>query len=136
MTRIFWKSWHVPDSLSLLCILAVWIAIVGCTPACEYGPDVTWVNQTDEAIVIYLSDEVASDLGTHLPPQSSKTEFLENGLWKDMVVVRDEQGNVLFRQKLTWDEFKAQGFRFVITQDMLSPPSPTPTPSPGITLTP
>ena len=100
--------------------------------ACEYGPDLTWVNQTDENIVIYLSDELSSDLGTHLPPQSTKTEFLGDDLWKGSVVIRDEQGNVLFRQKLTWDEFKARGFRFVITREMLSPvplPSPAATPT-------
>ncbi len=99
--------------------------------ACEYGPDLTWVNQTDENIVIYLSDEVSSDLGTHLPPQSTKTEFLGDDLWKGMVVIRDERGNVLFRQELTWDEFKARGFRFVVTEDMLSPvPSPSPATTP------
>jgi len=98
--------------------------------ACEYGPDITWVNQTDESIVIYLSDELSDDLGTHLPPQSTKTEFLGDDLWKGMVVIRDEQGNVLFHQRLAWDEFKAQGFRFVITEDMLSPtPSPATTPA-------
>jgi hypothetical protein len=97
--------------------------------ACEYGPDVTWVNQTDQSIVIYLSDELSDDLGTHLPPQSTKTEFLGDDLWKGMIVIRDEEDNVLFRQELTWDEFKAHGFRFVVTEEMLSPtPSPATTP--------
>jgi hypothetical protein len=114
-------------------VIAGLLALFGA--ACEYGPDITWVNQTDKSIVIYLSDELSDDLGTHLPPQSTKTEFLGDDLWKGMVVIRDEQGNVLFRQKLTWDEFEAQGFRFVITEDMLSPASPTPTPSPAATPT-
>jgi len=34
---------------------------------------------------------------------------------------RNESGKVIYSETLTWDELKAQGFRFVITQDMLSP---------------
>ena len=117
--------------LRLVAVIAGLLLLFGAVAtACEYGPDLTWVNQTDENIVIYLSDELSSDLGTHLPPQSTKTEFLGDDLWKGSVVIRDEQGNVLFRQKLTWDEFKARGFRFVVTEEMLSP---VPTPSPVAT---
>ena len=122
MTRTFSRFWRA-DGLSAVCILVISIIVSGSAIGCEYGPDVTWVNQTDENIVIYLSDELSSDLGTHLPPQSTKTEFLGDDLWKGLVVVRDEQGNVLYRQELTWDEFKAIGYRFVITEDMLSPTS-------------
>jgi hypothetical protein len=106
------------------------------TFACDPGAGVTWVNQTDQTLVIYLSDEVGSGRGNPFPPHSTTKQAVIKHVWKNLVVVRDEQGNVLFRQELTWDEFKAQGFRFVITEDMISPPSPTPAPSPGITPTP
>jgi hypothetical protein len=104
--------------------------------ACDPGAGVTWVNQTDQSVVIYLSDRLDADLGTDLPPRSNKTEAVIKDVWRNLVVVRDEQGNVLFRQTLTWDQLKAQGFRFVITEEMLSPSSPTPAPSPGTTPTP
>ena len=96
--------------------------------ACDPGAGVTWVNETDQGVVIYL--RLDSDLGTHLPPHSTVTEAVIKHVWKNMVVIRDEQGNLLFRQKLSWDELNAQGFRFVITEDMLSSASPTPVPSP------
>ena len=98
--------------------------------ACDPGPEITWVNQTDETVVVYLRDEFERDLGTRLPAHSSKTEGVIEAVWNDVVVIRDEQGNMLFRQRLTWDEFKTQGFRFVITEEMLSP---VPTPSPVAT---
>jgi len=94
-----------------------------------------WVNQTDRTIFVYSGDQLA-DRETTLRPHSSKEVAFADFLWQDLVVLRDDQGNVLFRQELTWGEFKAQGFRFVITEDMLSPPSPTPAPSPGTTPTP
>ena len=94
--------------------------------ACDPGPEITWVNQTDETVVVYLRDEFFRDLGTALPPHSTKIEGVIEAVWNDVVVIRDEQGNVLFRQKLTWEEFQKRNFRFVITEDMLSP-----TPSAG-----
>jgi hypothetical protein len=100
--------------------------------ACDPGPEITWVNQTDETVVVYLRDEFVRDLGTALPPHSTKTEGVIKAVWNDVVVIRDEQGNMLFRRELTWGDFKAQGFRFVITEEMLSP---VPTPSPAGTPT-
>ena len=87
------------------------------------------VNQTDRTVFVYSGDQL-DDRETTLPPHSSKEVAFADFLWQDLVVLRDEQGNVSFRQKLTWDEFKARGFLFVITEDMLSPASPTPVPSP------
>ena len=98
--------------------------------ACDPAEGIMWVNQTGRTIFVYVGDQL-DDSETTLPPHSSKEVAIADFLWQDLVVLRDEQGNVLFRQKLTWDEFKAQGFRFVITEDMISPPSPTPLASGG-----
>ena len=112
-------------------VIAGLLALLGAmATACDPGAGVTWVNQTDQSVVIYLSDEVGSGRGNPLPPHSTTTQAVIKHVWKNMVVIRDEQGNMLFRQELTWGDFKAQGFRFVITEDMLSPtPSPVATPT-------
>ena len=116
--------------LRFIAFLAVFVGIATTAIACDPGPEITWVNQTDETVVVYLRDEFDRDLGTALPPHSTKMEGVIEGVWNDVVVIRDEQGNLLFRQKLSWDELDARGFRFVITEDMLSSASPTPVPSP------
>jgi hypothetical protein len=119
MIRTFWKFWRTDRST------AIWI-LAGCTIlsvaaiACDPVAGATWVNQTDHTVLVYSGDQL-DDFDTTLPPHSSKKLAMADFLWDDVVVLRDEQGNVLFRQELTWDEFKAQGFRFVITEDMLSP---------------
>ena len=102
-------------------VLAVLAVLLAFGVACESGPDVTWVNQTDQTVLVYLRDEFRRDLGTPLPPHSSRIELVTEFVWEDVIVIRDEQGNVLFRQELTWDALKAQRWRFVITEDMLSP---------------
>jgi hypothetical protein len=119
MTRTFWRFWRA-DRSPVIWLLAVSIVLASSATGCEYGPDVTWVNQTDHTVLVY-SGEQLGDFDTALPPHSSKKLAMADFLWDDVVVLRDEQGNVLFRQELTWDEFKAMGFRFVITEDMLSP---------------
>jgi len=99
-----------------ICVLLILTTATGC----KHGPGVVWVNETGETALIYLGEQL-DDFGAVLPPHSTKTELVTKFVWEDVIVIRDEQGNVLFRQELTWDEFKAQGFRFVITEDMLSP---------------
>ena len=100
-----------------ICVLLM----LGTTVACDPGAGVSWVNETDETVVVYLRDEFVEEFGSTVPPRSTKTEAVIKAVWKDVVVIRDEQGNVLFRQELTWDELKAQDWRIVITEDMLSP---------------
>ena len=100
-----------------ICLLLV----LATTVACDPGAGVSWVNESDETVVVYLRDEFVEELGSTVLPRSTKTEAVIKAVWEDVVVIRDEQGNVLFRQELTWDEFKAQGFRFVITEEMLAP---------------
>ena len=126
MTRTFWRFWPA-DSPSAVSVIAVCLITAISAIACDPGAGVTWVNETDQTLIVYLSDEPDSDRGDPLPPHSTKVLGVIEVVWKDVVVIRDEQGNVLFRQELTWDEFKAMGFRFVITEDMLSP---TPTGGP------
>jgi hypothetical protein len=99
-----------------ICLLLV----LATTVACDPGADITWVNETDQEVGIYLGDDL-HDFDTSVRPRSSKTVGTIEAVWEDVVVIRDKQKRVLFRQEITWDELKAQGFRFVITEDMLSP---------------
>ncbi len=101
-------------------LIVVTLAFAGCDP----GEEITWSNETDRTVAIYY-DEVFS--GIDLRPHSSKTLVTIKTVWEDVVVIRDEEGTVLFRQELTWDELKAQDFRFEITEEMIAP---TPTPAP------
>jgi hypothetical protein len=108
-------------------VIAGLLALFGAmATACDPGAGVTWVNQTDQTVLVYSGDQ-PDDYSTTLQPHSSQKLATADFLWDDVVVLRDEQGNVLFRQKLTWGDLKAQKFRFVITEDMLSP-----TPSAGL----
>lgn len=120
MTRTFWRFWRT-GNLELIRLLVVGTILGTAVVACDPGASVTWVNQTDQTLIMYLSDEPDSDRGNPLPPHSTKVLGVIKAVWKDVVVIRDEQGNVLFRQKLTWEQLKGRGFRFVITEDMLSP---------------
>ncbi len=87
--------------------------------ACDPGATVTWVNESDETVDIFAGDD-AEDFVTTLQPHSSTKLGELKSLWEDIVVIRDKEGTVLFRQELTWDELEAQDFRFEITDEMLS----------------
>ncbi len=72
------------------------------------------MNQTDQPVHIYLGyDE--NDFELSLRANSSREDVTTLAdLWEDVVVVRDDAGNVLFSKAITWDELEAQDFRFVI----------------------
>ncbi len=99
--------------LIILLLVVLPIALTACDP----GEEITWTNETDRTIAIYY-DEVFS--GIELRPHSSKTLVTIKMVWEDIIVLRDEEGTVLFRQELTWDELAEQDFRFEITEEMLS----------------
>ena len=100
-------------SLSALVIL---IASFGFAAACDTEVTVTWVNETDITIGIYFGDNIDSfDLS--VAPHSTGLAGTISDTWQDAVVIRDEAGNVLYREEITWDELKAQDFTFVITED-------------------
>ena len=104
-------------------LIVVTLAFAGC----DHGAGITWVNETDQTVVVYLGEDL-DDIDVRLLPRSTNMKVATiKAVWEDVVVLRDEEGTVLFRQELTWDELKAQGFRFEITEEMIAP---TPTPAP------
>lgn len=91
------------------CLLAI---------ACDEARTVTWENQTDSTVLIYLGDDL-EDFDAELAPHSTKKLTTTRDVWEDVVVVRDSVGNELFRTDLSWDEFEDQDFRFEIRPDMI-----------------
>ncbi|HEV8573341.1 MAG TPA: hypothetical protein VGR43_01400 [Dehalococcoidia bacterium] len=95
-------------ALALILILAV-----GST-ACDPGAEITWVNETDQTVYIYLGDDLDDFDGT-VQPRSSSTVTTIEAVWSDIVVVRDVNGTVLLREEITWEQLEERDVRFVIT---------------------
>ena len=106
---------------ALLPLLLIVVPILAL--ACDPTEPIVWVNETDVGIRIYLGDGL-DDFSLALSPHSSQTAGTLESFWEDVIVIRDAQDRVLFRQEITWEELEAQGFRFVITDDVLSPTPP------------
>ncbi len=119
MTRSFWKSWQTNNIRALAGLVIGFILLTGGF-ACDPGATVTWVNETDETVDIFAGDDAEDFVTTLQPHSSTKLGELEH-LWEDVVLVKDQNGNVLIREEITWDELEKQGFRFVITEGKLSP---------------
>jgi hypothetical protein len=107
-----------------MCLFVGLTAAVGC----ETGFTITYVNETDKTIAIYYGDDYDfSEYDFIIQPHSTERAGVLTITFKGVVIGRDEEGNLLFRNEITRDQLKAQGYRFVITEDMLSP---TPTGGP------
>ena|SRR6266540_6434680 len=96
--------------------LALWLLGLG---ACDPGAGITWVNRTDQPVNVYFGDSL-EDFSLSVAPGSSVEAATIEHVWKDLIVLRDDEGNILFRQELTWDDLKARDFQFVITENMIS----------------
>lgn len=107
-----WKSRR--SNRAILFVLGVMLALAGLAVGCDPGAGLTWVNETDQDVLIYLGDDL-DDLDVRLPARSRLEDVATIiAVWRDVVVVRDVQGNILLRKEITWDELKAQDFIFVI----------------------
>ena len=97
-------------------VLGVMVALASLAVGCDPGAELTWVNETDQDVFIYLGDGRDLDEFSHSLGPRSRIEGVATiiAVWKDVVVVRDRQGNILLRKEITWDELKAQDFIFVI----------------------
>jgi hypothetical protein len=101
-----------------ICLVLILATAAGCDP----GATITYVNETDKTLVVYTAEDLEpEEYDALLQPHSTVRAGTIKMSFKDVVIVRDQNGNILFREEITWDELKAQGFRFVITEDMLSP---------------
>ena len=98
------------------------LLILATTVACDPGATITYVNETDRTLIVYTADDRELDVyDALLEPHSTVRAGTIKMTFKDVVIVRDQAGNTLLRREITWDELEAQGFRFVITEEMLSP---------------
>jgi hypothetical protein len=111
-----------------MCLFVGLTAAVGC----ETGFTITYVNETDKTIAIYYGDDYDfSEYDFIIQPHSTERAGVLTITFKGVVIGRDEEGNLLFTTKISRGQLKAQQYRFVITEDMLSPtPAATPPASP------
>lgn len=105
MRPMSWRSWLVrgPRKIDRLkavgVILALSVApmlLAGCDPVAG----VTLVNKTDKTVLIYFSD-ASNYRGTAVQPHSTKVTGIAKQVWKDVIVVRNEERELLFRQRIT-----------------------------------
>ena len=94
--------------------------LVGCFAEGEER-GITWVNETQ---VVLRVEADSLELATFAPGETRVFRTREN-LLPDHIQAYDQSGNLRLDTVITWDQLKAQGFRFVITEDMLTPPSTT-----------
>lgn len=91
------------------------------TLACGNGTHITWVNETDTAVGIYL-DESIGGLEVVVDAGSQETTQADADTWRGVVIVRDVAGSDLLRRELTWGELEAQDFQFVIEPNDVAQP--------------
>jgi hypothetical protein len=89
MIRTSWRFWRDASGLLLIRAAAVSALLAVAGTACDPGPEITWVNETDQTVVLYLRDQFEPDFGTTVQPHSTKIEGVIQAVWKDVVVIRD-----------------------------------------------
>ena len=101
------------------------VLILAAALACDPGATITYVNTTDKRVDVYLGEGARPEdfkiVEVTIEPHSAKKVGTIAMVWPGVVVVFDEDGNLVLRRQITWDQLKEQGFRFVITEDMFSP---------------
>lgn len=103
-----------------ICLLVGLATAVGCDP----GFTITYVNDSDKTILIYYGDDnKLSEYDFIIQPHSIERAGVLTITFKGVIIGRNEDGNLLFRKKISREQFKAQDNRFVITEYMLSPTS-------------
>lgn len=114
MSQSFWKIWRLAEVGFLIAV-----AIVMTAQFCEAGETVQWRNNTSEALHVEVEGRGSS----------SKVEAGEEiGVGYIMettepfnVVIRDEDGCVVWKRDTTLDELRGEDLTVTITQDMLPP---------------
>ncbi len=61
-------------------LIVVTLAFAGCDP----GAGITWVNETDQTVDVYLGDDL-DDFDGSLPPHSSTEAATIKAVWEDVV---------------------------------------------------
>jgi hypothetical protein len=97
-----------------ICLLLFLASAVACDP----GHSVTYVNNTPYRLRIY---DAKDRLVAELEPFEMNTGSELEHLWTGRRVAKTQDGRVVFQADLTWEELKAQDWRIVVTEDMLSP---------------
>ena len=96
-----------------ICVLLFLASAVACDP----GHTVTFENRTSHTVTVFRGG--ARDFV--LKPSEKAGYTILEFAGPMTFEARDESGKVIYSQTLTWEELKAQDWRIVITEDMLSP---------------
>jgi hypothetical protein len=113
--------------MSRILLASLFLAATAPFAAClDQGHAVTYVNETDQTVIIYYGDDLDDREWVIGPGEVDEVGTLKH-VWTDVLVFRDEDGNVLERRELTWGELKAQDYRVVIRAEDLGIAASDPT---------
>ncbi|MCL5076426.1 MAG: hypothetical protein M1136_12405 [Chloroflexi bacterium] len=106
------------------------VAVGGFTlTSCDPGVGITYENQTNRTIAIYTTRHGYTGMQGKLPPYEIHTfsTLMSRDVepYPILFEAKDEEGNVVWSETLTWRDLEKRGWRIVITGQTL-----TPTPSP------
>ena len=106
-----------PMTRYLLLVVFVIVAVMGAV-ACDPGHPVTYENQTDMAVEVFINGKFSASLE---PMKKEKFELIEF----DEVTfeARDSDGRVIYSETFTWEELKQAGWRIVIEEPASSRPA-------------
>jgi hypothetical protein len=93
------------------------LLLLATTVACDPGHTVTFENRTSHTVTVFRGG--ARDFVLKPSEKAGYTilEFAGSMAFE----ARNESGKVIYSETLTWEELKAQDWRIVITQELLSP---------------
>jgi len=92
---------------------------------CDPGHTLTYRNDSAQTVTVSRDTTEIVVLGPHEQRRFSTLEFVGEETFE----ARDESGQVIYSETLTWDDLKRRGWTIVITESALAPASPAPGPS-------
>jgi hypothetical protein len=107
-------------------LLALLGGLAALAVACHEEHEVTWVNNTPYKVRV--DDSKGRAVTYTLEPFETRILSHAKFQWTDQMFAFGEDGRLVSRIDLTWQQLKAQGYRVVIEEQSLPPPSATATP--------
>ena len=120
LALVFLASIELGKVPATLCAAVLLAALGG---ACDPGHGVTFENRTSHTVEVFRRDT----LELTLEPFEKNDDFglLQFG-GAETFEARDENGRVIYSERLTWDDLKRRGWKITITEAAPTGGSPTP----------
>ncbi len=93
---------------AVICLLLLTVSTV---ISCDEGSDIAYVNMTDKTLDVYIDGLLVHTLE---PGETREALILKFSL-PTLFEAKDEEGNTVFSETLTWEGLKAREFRIVFT---------------------